>query len=109
MALEQENIGRAKDLVCAGLAYQEQLSIDNNVALAWELTLEPPPIAVRRGTVNGLPIPYSRKFPKNTRTVQPEMQFAQLCPPEALQAVLSAQENWRTHQTNAEKIRASEE
>jgi hypothetical protein len=105
-ALERQEYQRAMDLACAGVSYQEQLGIDGNVTVAWELTLEAPPFAVRRA---GAPVPVTRKFPKTVRQTNPEHQFAQTVPAEVVDAVLAAIENWRTHQGNAEKIRGADE
>ena len=99
-AAEAGDLERVLGRCAAGLIFCDQNSIDGNVQLAWQMTLEPEPAVLRRHPET----PLVRAFPKQRAAKFPQQQFSQLAEPAVTEAALAATKNWKEFRDAAEKL-----
>ena len=99
-AAEEGDLERVMGRCASGLIFCDQWSIDGNVQLAWQMTLEPEPAVLRRHPET----PLQRAFPKNRRSPFPQQQFSQLAESHVVEAALAATKNWKEFREAAEKL-----
>lgn len=99
-AAEAGDLERVLGRCAAGLIFCDQWSIDGNVQLAWQMTLEPEPAVLRRHPET----PLVRAFPKQRAAKFPQQQFSQLAEPAVTEAALAATKNWKEFRDAAEKL-----
>ena len=99
-AAEDGDLERVLGRCAAGLIFCDQYSIDGNVQLAWQMTLEPEPAVLRRHPET----PLIRAFPKQRAAKFPQQQFSQLAEPVVTEAALAATRNWKEFRDAAEKL-----
>ena len=99
-AAEDGDLERVLGRCAAGLIFCDQYSIDGNVQLAWQMTLEPEPAVLRRHPET----PLIRAFPKQRATKFAQQQFSQLSEPAVTEAALAATKNWKEFRDAADKL-----
>ena len=99
-AAEAGDCERVLGRCASGLIFCDQWSIDGNIQLAWQMTLEPEPAVLRRHPDT----PLQKAFPKNRRAPFPQQQFSQLAEPQVTEAALAATKNWKDFREAAEKL-----